>query len=154
MSVISGILAIIVFRVITKWRGEEFDKAIEAVTADGLYEQLLIDFAKNHDRIFYGVVLGDMFAVKGGETTDIMVMPYSRIQALWLHEGYDSDDNKVANIRISSYDKRYQRLSPHVIWNIKLETAKTDYDTLCKFISERNPNVYFGDPESAPMGNI
>ena len=107
-----------------------------------MYEVLLQDFAKNNNNLFYNVMLGNFFIVERNGGSLLMMMPYSAIGSLQVHVGENIDRERTASIRVSSNDKRYQRRGMEQAIFINPDTAKADYDTFCKHVLERNPNVY------------
>ncbi|MEE3450557.1 MAG: hypothetical protein VZR27_07650 [Acutalibacteraceae bacterium] len=144
VTVIGIILSVAGISIYARFAASDFEKIIKAVDEDGLLDVLLKDYEKNKQVLFLGqVILGNTFIIKRQSSLAMLIMPYSAIQAVYLERASDEDNKVFYYICVTSADKRYQSALPPRF--IALEkTAKTDYDTFCAFIREKNPNVYFG----------
>ena len=122
MSVIFATVILVFLKIRNNWAADEFNTLLKVVKEDGLYEVLLQDFAKNKNNLFYNVMLGNFFIIE-------------RI-------GENIERELRASIRVSSNDKRYQRRGMEQAIFVDPDTAKADYENFCRYVLERNPNVY------------
>ena len=143
LTVIVAIVIFVFLKIRNGFAADEFNKLLNVVKEDGLYEVLLQDFAKNKNNLFHNLMLGNFFIIERNGGSMLILLPYSAISSLQLFiSSRNSDGENNAQIRILSNDKRYQRLGEQTIF-INPNTAKADYEMFCRHVLERNPNVFY-----------